>query len=213
MKTLVKIFRASFFIFFIFTSLSLQVHAAPAADEVGFSLRSEDITTQSGQVRRVYFNIQKGANAVPVSLTTTLGYAPELFTAVQSTDVVPSAGLNKVVSPNIDQNNPGIIRLSVGVEDYNGEALPAGELFYISFKVMPGVDLEANSVDFNYDINLGPNQAGTREATLLKVVNEWNIDFDNENTAAGGDKSSEVKAHSCFIGMFYWYVLLNLWPE
>lgn len=203
MKTLVKIFSASFFVFFIFTSLSLQVHAAPAADEVVFSLRSEDITTQSGQVRRVYFTIQKGANAVPVSLTTTLGYAPELFTAVQSTDVVPSVGLNKVVSPNIDQNNPGIIRLSVGVEDYNGEPLPAGELFYINFKVLPGVDLEADSIDFIDDINLGPNQAGTREATLLKVVNEWGTVFDNENTEAGWDKSSEVKSHSCFIGMFY----------
>ena len=206
MKSLVKMFGLSFLGFFIFAFFILQAHAAvvPAANEVSFGLRFEDMTTQTGQVRRVYFTIQKDANVVPVSLSAAIRYVPELFQPVQSSDVVSSSSLNhKVVYPSIDPNNPGIIKVSVGAEDFNEEPLPAGDLFYINFKVLAGVDLDANSIDFNYDSNLGPNQADTKDATMLKVVNEWGTPFDYESTAGNWDEESGTSFQSCFIGEVY----------
>jgi len=206
MKVLVKIFRLSFFLVFIFAVFTIQAraHIVPAANEVSFGLRFEDMTTQTGQIRRVYFTIQKDPNALPVSLSTAIRFVPNLFQPLQNTDVVtPSVLTNKVVYTSIDPNNPGIIKVSLKGEGVNEEPLPSGDLFYIDFKVLTGVDLDANSIDFNYDSNLGPHQASTKDATLLKVVNEWGTAFDYESVAGNGAEESGARFQSCFIGALY----------
>lgn len=181
--------------------------ATPTADQVIFSFKKENITPTSGQnIHRVKFGIEKGSTAVPVCLTTSIEYNTDVFTLFTEPDLVVSSNIsnepiNKTVTPNLSKNNLGILKVGVGVENYNDTPLPAGDLFYIDFKVKPGATPSEDDVSFNYDLNLGPNQASDKSARLLKVANDAGEIFNNNlEVAASGKKSGGGGGGSCFIG-------------
>lgn len=205
MKQLIRIVLSSCLFLFLLLFPGLHLEATPAPDEVAFTLRSEDVATQAGQVQRVYFNLQKGTKAVPVSVTTTIEYDTEIYRSVQSADIVPTSLVkdSKAVSANLESNAQGIIRVGVGVEDYNDQPLPDGDLFYLDFKLLPGAVAQEGSIDINGNIELGPNQASTNKATPITVVNSAGVVFDDGSSMGKWDDSSSKKAGSCFINSLY----------
>lgn len=203
MKQLAKIVSASCCFLYLFVLFALPVYSATAADEVVFSLQSEDITTPNGQIRRIHFSLKKGAKAVPVSISTSLDYDLEVFSPVQSGDIVATSLLTaaeKRLTTDTEEGTSGIIRISLGVENFNDKPLPEGDLFYIDFKILPGAKAEEDSIAFNCDLDLGPNQACTSEAKLLRVVNVSGQVLDSGSSAGNWDDSGGSKAQSCFIG-------------
>ena len=210
MKQLAKYFILSCLPFFLIAFATLKVQATPAADEVAFGLQSESISTQDGSVRRATFSLHKGSNTEPVTLTTTIAYDTALFNAPQSMDVKPHPILgDKILSTNFDENS-GIIRVSLGIEDYdiNNPPLPDGNLFSIDFKALPDVNPTDDSITLNDNIELGPNQASSKDATLLKVTDDAGMAFDNgsmdnEVTTGKFDASTGAADQSCFISALH----------
>ncbi|MEW5803318.1 MAG: hypothetical protein AB1847_14585 [bacterium] len=205
MKCLPKIYILIFiFLFLLIAGFPpAQILAAPAADQVVFVLSKENTTSGTGQaIHKVTFGIEKGSGAVPVCLTTTIEYNLNVFSLFTEADLSPSSAansINKDVTPNLSKNSQGIIKVGVGVEDYNDTPLPDGDLFTINFKVKSGATPSADDVFITHDISEGPNQASNSGATLLKVADESGEIFDSTLDVADSGSSSGSKG-SCFIG-------------
>ncbi|MEW6379922.1 MAG: hypothetical protein AB1611_09990 [bacterium] len=200
-----KTYILTFLLLFMAGFSPAQTLAAPASDQVVFSFEKENVTSPGGQIHRVHFGIQKGSAVVPVCLTTSIEYDTEVFDLFSEEDLVASSNVsNKAVTPNLSKNDQGIIKVGVGVEDYNDTPLPEGEMFYINFRVKPGVTPEEDDVAFNYNIMLGPNQASDSSARLLKVADVTGAIFNDKievaNTTPPPKKSGGGSKGSCFIG-------------
>lgn len=204
MNHLPKIYILIFLFLFVAGFSPAQSLAAPAPDQVIFSFDKENVSSSGGQLHRVHFGIQKGSAVVPVCLTTTIEYDTEVFDLFSEEDLVASSNVsNKAVTPNLSKNEQGVIKVGVGVEDYNDTPLPEGEMFYINFKVKPGATPNEDDVTFSYNVEMGPNQASNSSAKLLQVTDAAGAIFNDKIEVANTTpprKSGGGSKGSCFIG-------------
>jgi len=204
MKKLKKIRLSSCLFLIIFLLFIINIYTASATDEVKFGLRFEDITSETIKIRRAYFNLKKGT-AEPVSISVSLQYERSIFEQVQLSDIAPHENLkNKTISTSfIRDDKSDTIRVSVGLENYNSETLPEGDIFTVDFKVLGGVTPSDDSISFNKDDSLGPNQASTKEPRLLIVATESGDILDSGSPVDPTnvlDKENNG-SNSCFINL------------
>lgn len=210
MKKLTKMRLGNCFFLIIFILISISVHTASAADGVCFGLRFEDTASETGTIRKAYFNLKKGTEN-PVCVSVSLKYDGNIYEEVKEEDIKPLVNLNKTITKSLGEGNDGfkIIRVSVGLEDLinnNTNPLPEGDNFTVNFKVRSGKTQNDNSIAFNTDNDLGTNQASTKEPRLLVVATESGDVLDPGTPMEGTDlvsKATNGSSNSCFINLLY----------
>ncbi|MGA1823036.1 MAG: hypothetical protein ACMUIP_00140 [bacterium] len=202
MKQYAKILFWSCCFLLIFVFVAFKAYAYdPAPTEVVFGLRAEDITTQAGPCRRVYFNINKGSAAEPVSVSVTMKIDTSVYGPVTEQAISASPNLtNKTITSALDVTRPDLVRVMVGLENYNNTIISQGDVFYIDLTLLPNANPGDDSVYLsgNY-VDDGPNQASTSDGSELTIISETGMTFSSGSSVATVNESSGASPRSCFI--------------